>query len=120
MEATLASLARRHQARRCACDVLLDPFAGVGGNAIQFARTCRRVLASDSSLPRLRLARHNAGVYGLEDGIEFRCMDFSAAVASLEVTVSFSYFCCLSGVSGTAVLVVLIVLEWLQRGLVEA
>jgi tRNA/tmRNA/rRNA uracil-C5-methylase (TrmA/RlmC/RlmD family) len=83
--------------------VLLDPFAGVGGNAIQFARTCRRVLASDSSSPRLRLARHNAGVYGLKDGIEFRCMDFSAAVASLEVTVScrsvgVSYFCCLFGV----------------------
>ena len=79
-------LPHRHQAQRCACGVLLDPFAGVGGNAIQFARTCGRVLASDSSSPRLRLARHNAGVYGVRDRVEFRCMDFSAAVTSSEVT----------------------------------
>ncbi len=75
----------RHQARRCACGVLLDPFAGVGGNAIQFARTCGRVRASDSSAARLQLARHNAGVYGVADSIDFRCADFSAAVAAAEV-----------------------------------
>ena len=75
----------RHQAQRCACGVLLDPFAGVGGNAIQFARSCGRVLASDSSAARLRLARHNASVYGVADGIDFRCADFSAAVAAAEV-----------------------------------
>jgi trimethylguanosine synthase len=27
-------------AERCRCDVVLDMFCGVGGNAIAFARTC--------------------------------------------------------------------------------
>jgi trimethylguanosine synthase len=29
-------------AERCRCDVVLDAFCGVGGNAIAFARTCER------------------------------------------------------------------------------
>jgi trimethylguanosine synthase len=29
-----------HQAARGACRVMVDAFAGCGGNAIQFARTC--------------------------------------------------------------------------------
>ena len=28
-------------AERCRCDVILDAFCGVGGNAIAFARTCQ-------------------------------------------------------------------------------
>ncbi|VDP82267.1 unnamed protein product [Schistosoma mattheei] len=31
----------RHQAKTCSCDLLVDAFAGVGGNTIQFARTCQ-------------------------------------------------------------------------------
>jgi trimethylguanosine synthase len=31
-----------HLADRCACDVIVDAFCGVGGNAIEFARTCER------------------------------------------------------------------------------
>lgn len=34
---------RRHQAERCRCGVLFDPFAGVGGNVVQFANTCDMV-----------------------------------------------------------------------------
>ena len=33
-----------HTAVRCACDVVVDAFAGIGGNTIQLARTCRRVV----------------------------------------------------------------------------
>lgn len=29
-------------AERCRCDIVLDAFCGVGGNAIAFARTCER------------------------------------------------------------------------------
>mmetsp|Transcript_6568 Transcript_6568/g.10217 ORF Transcript_6568/g.10217 Transcript_6568/m.10217 type:complete len:514 (+) Transcript_6568:15-1556(+) len=36
-----------HIAERCMCDVLIDAFAGVGGNSIQFARTCKHVIAID-------------------------------------------------------------------------
>jgi trimethylguanosine synthase len=33
-----------HIADRCRCDVIVDAFCGVGGNAIQFAFTCERGL----------------------------------------------------------------------------
>ena len=36
-----------HIAERCRCDLVVDAFAGVGGNAIQFAYTCERVVAVD-------------------------------------------------------------------------
>ena len=32
----------RHIAKRCRCDLIVDGFCGVGGNAIQFAFTCER------------------------------------------------------------------------------
>lgn len=32
----------RHIAERCRCDVIVDAFCGVGGNAIEFAQTCER------------------------------------------------------------------------------
>lgn len=31
-----------HAAERCRCDLIVDGFCGVGGNAIQFAQTCER------------------------------------------------------------------------------
>lgn len=30
----------RSQAESCKCDVIVDAYAGAGGNSIQFARTC--------------------------------------------------------------------------------
>jgi len=32
-----------HQAELCHCGVMVDAFAGCGGNAIQFAKTCNQV-----------------------------------------------------------------------------
>jgi trimethylguanosine synthase len=29
-------------AERCKCDIIVDAFCGVGGNSIQFAKTCKR------------------------------------------------------------------------------
>ncbi|KAI0078728.1 S-adenosyl-L-methionine-dependent methyltransferase [Panus rudis PR-1116 ss-1] len=63
-------------AERCRCDVILDAFCGVGGNAIAFAKTCERVIALDTSPVRLALARHNAVIYGVEDRIEFILADY--------------------------------------------
>jgi len=65
-----------HIAERCTCDVVLDAFCGVGGNAIAFARTCERVIAMDNDPVRLRLARHNALHYGVADRIEFVLADY--------------------------------------------
>jgi trimethylguanosine synthase len=85
-------------AERCRCDVVLDAFCGVGGNAIAFARTCERgaisfhiiaammcafdrspfrpVIALDTSPTRLALARHNAALHGVAARIEFVLADF--------------------------------------------
>lgn len=46
--------------------LVLDAFAGWGGNAIAFARGGAHVVAVEASLPRLRQAQHNAGVYGAD------------------------------------------------------
>lgn len=59
-------------AKRCASDgTVVDLFAGAGGNAIQLAMTCARVVAVELDKVRLRLARWNAKVYGVEDRITF-------------------------------------------------
>lgn len=63
-------------AERCRCEVVLDAFCGVGGNAIAFAKTCERVIALDTSPTRLALARHNAQIYGVADRIEFVLSDY--------------------------------------------
>ena len=65
-----------HIAERCRCDLIVDAFAGVGGNAIQFAFSCERVYAIDLDDGRLQIARHNARVYDVEDRIEFLHGDF--------------------------------------------
>ncbi|PWN50430.1 S-adenosyl-L-methionine-dependent methyltransferase [Violaceomyces palustris] len=63
-------------AKRCSCDTVLDAFCGAGGNAIQLALTCRRVIAIDIDPDKILLARNNARVYGVEANIEFICGDF--------------------------------------------
>ncbi|KAI9439491.1 RNA cap guanine-N2 methyltransferase-domain-containing protein [Lactarius psammicola] len=70
-------------AERCRCDVVLDAFCGVGGNAIAFARTCERVIALDTSPTRLALARHNAALHGLAARIEFVLADFRTFAARI-------------------------------------
>ncbi|XP_042353817.1 trimethylguanosine synthase [Plectropomus leopardus] len=56
--------------------LVIDAFCGVGGNAIQFALTGKRVLAIDIDPVRLDLARHNAEVYSVADRIDFLQGDF--------------------------------------------
>lgn len=58
-------------AERCRCDVVVDPFAGCGGNVIQLAMTCRQVIAIDIDPEKIRMAKHNAAIYGVADKIEF-------------------------------------------------
>ncbi|DAZ96301.1 TPA: hypothetical protein N0F65_008334 [Lagenidium giganteum] len=60
-----------HIAARCTCDVIVDPFAGCGGNVIQLARTCKHVIAIDIDPEKIRMARHNAKIYGVADKIEW-------------------------------------------------
>ena len=50
---------------------LVDAFCGAGGNAIQLARVCGKVIAIDLDPVKIRMARHNARIYGVEHKIEF-------------------------------------------------
>lgn len=79
----------RHMAQRCRCDLIVDAFTGVGGNAIQFAYESERVIAIDLDEPRLRLAQHNARVYEVADRIEWLHGDFLALAPSLRADVVF-------------------------------
>ncbi|XP_054728542.1 trimethylguanosine synthase [Anastrepha obliqua] len=65
-----------HMADRLACDLIIDAFCGCGGNAIQFARTCKRVVAIDIDPIKISMAKHNATIYGVADKIDFIVGDF--------------------------------------------
>lgn len=74
----------KHIANKCRCNVVLDPFCGVGGNVIQLAFTCHHVIAIDIDPLKIIKAKHNAKRYGVEDRIEFIVGD------SLEIMKSMS------------------------------
>ncbi|GMF14111.1 unnamed protein product [Phytophthora lilii] len=60
-----------HIAKRLSCDTVVDPFAGCGGNVIQLAMTCKHVIAIDIDPEKIRMAKHNAAIYGVADKIEW-------------------------------------------------
>ncbi|RLN90897.1 hypothetical protein BBJ28_00000328 [Nothophytophthora sp. Chile5] len=60
-----------HVASRLRCDVVVDPFAGCGGNVIQLAMTCKQVIAIDIDPEKIRMAKHNAAIYGVAHKIEW-------------------------------------------------
>lgn len=78
-----------HTAERCRCDVIIDACCGAGGNTIQFAFTCERVIAIDIDPQKIKLAKHNAKVYGVEDRIEFIVGDFLKLAPTLHADVVF-------------------------------
>lgn len=78
-----------HISYRLACDVAVDGFCGAGGNAIQLAMTCHRVIAVDIDPVKIELARNNAKVYGVEERIEFIVGDFLKIAPSLRADVVF-------------------------------
>ncbi|KAK7788575.1 hypothetical protein R5R35_000160 [Gryllus longicercus] len=78
-----------HIAERCQCDVIVDAFCGSGGNTIQFAFTCERVIAIDIDPAKVALAQHNARIYGVADRIEFVVGDFLQLAPYLRADVVF-------------------------------
>ncbi|KAI9489149.1 RNA cap guanine-N2 methyltransferase-domain-containing protein [Zychaea mexicana] len=79
----------QHIAERCRCDTIVDAFTGCGGNAIQFAFTCKRVIAIDIDPIKLHCARQNARIYGVEDRIEFIQGDFFKLAPELKADTVF-------------------------------
>lgn len=74
---------------RCFGRVVIDCFAGVGGNAIQFAKLCNHVVAIDIDPQKVELAYNNAKVYGVEDNIDFIVGDFVQLAPALKGDVVF-------------------------------
>ncbi|XP_034475592.1 uncharacterized protein LOC117782673 [Drosophila innubila] len=66
----------KQTALRLSGDIVVDAFCGCGGNAIQFANTCERVIAIDIDANKLAMAKHNATIYGVAHKIEFIHADF--------------------------------------------
>lgn len=66
--------------------IIVDGFCGVGGNLIQFALYSPhvRVIGCDISLDRLKMAKHNAKIYGVHHQCEFIHGDFMSLMKSLQ------------------------------------
>ncbi|CAH1638859.1 unnamed protein product [Spodoptera littoralis] len=78
-----------HIAQKYKYDVVLDAFCGAGGNTIQFAKTCNRVIAIDIDPTKIEMAQHNAKVYGVADKIEFIVGDFFQLAPQLSADMVF-------------------------------
>ncbi|GLI60971.1 hypothetical protein VaNZ11_003225 [Volvox africanus] len=79
-----------HQAKRskemCARGlVAMDACCGCGGNLIQMAGLFAVVLGVEISPKRVEMARHNAGVYGVEHKCQLLCADFFKVAAGIKV-----------------------------------
>lgn len=74
----------KHIARQMACHTIVDACCGAGGNAIQFALICQRVIAIEIDPIRIQIARHNAKIYGVDHLIEFICGDAFKVLPSLK------------------------------------
>ncbi|KAM7474690.1 hypothetical protein LguiB_021933 [Lonicera macranthoides] len=77
------------QAERSVGGLVIDCFAGVGGNAIQFAAMGYHVVAIDIDPDRVALAYNNAKIYGVEKYIDFVVGDFFQLAPSLKGNVAF-------------------------------
>lgn len=56
--------------------VCLDPFAGSGGNVIQFSKNCKKIVAVDIDPNKIEICRNNCDVYRCPDNIEIIESDF--------------------------------------------
>ncbi|XP_020573143.1 trimethylguanosine synthase-like [Phalaenopsis equestris] len=72
--------------------VVIDCFAGVGGNAIQFAARGFRVVAVEIDPRKVDYAVKNARIYGVKDRIEFLVGDFFSLAPFLKDQVIASAF----------------------------
>lgn len=64
------------QAKSIKCDTIVDGFGCVGGNAIAFAKYCKKVYLIELDKNRLEMAKNNARIYEVQDKIEFIHGDF--------------------------------------------
>ncbi|WZZ71693.1 hypothetical protein YC2023_083063 [Brassica napus] len=87
---THEEIAIKH-AERCRGKVVIDCFAGVGGNTIQFAKVSSSVIAIDIDPMKVKMAMNNANVYGVANHVDFVVGDFFSLAPSLKIKLIF--FC---------------------------
>nr|CUU99697.1 hypothetical transcript [Hymenolepis microstoma] len=64
----------------CTSDVVVDAYAGAGGNTIQFAQKCQ----FDNNLERLTtILQPNTRVYGVEARVDYICGDVTGVLRAL-------------------------------------
>ncbi|PVV00893.1 hypothetical protein BB560_004711, partial [Smittium megazygosporum] len=76
-----------HVAKRFRGKVILDPFCGSGGNAIQFALNSNFVIAIDIDPVKIKIAQNNARIYNVENRIEFINGDFTKLAKHLKADI---------------------------------
>lgn len=56
--------------------ICIDPFAGSGGNVIQFSKNCKKIYANDIDPKKIEICQNNCKVYECDNNIEFFESDF--------------------------------------------
>lgn len=79
---TPRTIAEAHAAALEPKSTVIDPFCGVGGDAIAMALAGHSVLASDSSSARVNLAEQNAGHFDAQANIEFSTQEATHAIGA--------------------------------------
>ncbi|KAM0063918.1 putative noranthrone synthase [Helianthus debilis subsp. tardiflorus] len=86
---TPEEIAVRHAQRSVAGGVVVDCFAGMGGNSIQFAALGYHVVAIDIDPKKVEMASNNTKIYGVDSYIDFIVGDFLQLAPSLKGNVAF-------------------------------
>nr|GEW47001.1 trimethylguanosine synthase [Tanacetum cinerariifolium] len=86
---TPEDIAVRHAQRTLSGGVVVDCFAGVGGNSIQFAALGYHVFAIEIDPRKVEMAKNNAKIYGVENHIDFIVGDFLQLAPYLKGNVAF-------------------------------
>jgi 16S rRNA G966 N2-methylase RsmD len=83
ISATPRNLAEHHGELMATNRLVLDPFCGLGADAIGLALAGPTVRASDIDIGRVELAKQNAEHFGVGQQIEFTCMSVQEAIEAL-------------------------------------
>ncbi|MFS7985725.1 putative noranthrone synthase [Helianthus anomalus] len=86
---TPEEIAVRHAQRSVAGGVVVDCFAGMAGNSIQFAALGYHVVAIDIDPKKVEMASNNTKIYGVDSYIDFIVGDFLQLAPSLKGNVAF-------------------------------
>ena len=65
-----------HHAASCACSIVVDATAGIGGVTVHLGRTCDHVIAVEMDAVRAAMVAHNCETYGVGQYVDVILGDF--------------------------------------------